>query len=317
MNKQVKIEVPANVSGMDVWKAFQAKGKPVLEISEAEWEKASGATDYYDHWSEISTQGHKVGLAVDVHGRHVIMIKDEGFIFQRYSDSGTTWVLNGIQKLRDNVGHSAIELDGWKYICEKFKIQPVVESEPTIVEQGEEKEMTPKEKVIEITVSNAQPQSEPTQIKEEVKMNTTTQTKSALNLNSDMNNVAPAVSTNTDNLGIDTTTGILVAAGAALGTCLGIQYVENRFDLTSNVITGAAVTLAAAASFGAAKAGLNEKLGTYTGLASHAAIGALVGGATAHGLKFGAGKYLPSLEPQDNTTELVLVEDTELPVLEA
>ena len=138
-----------------------------------------------------------------------------------------------------------------------------------------------------------------------------------LNLNSDMNQPAPAVSTDKSNLGIDVTTGILLAAGAALGTCLGIQYTENRFDLTSNVITGAAVTLAAAASFGAAKAGVNEKLGTYTGLASHAAIGALVGGATAHGLKFGADKYLPSLELQDDATELALIEGTELPVLEA
>ena len=140
---------------------------------------------------------------------------------------------------------------------------------------------------------------------------------SALNLNSDMSVQAPAVSTDSSNLGIDTTTGILVAAGAALGTCLGIQYTENRFDLTSNVITGAAVTLAAAASFGAAKAGLNENLGTYTGLASHAALGALVGGVTAHGMKFGADKYLPSLESQDDPAELVLVENTELPVLEA
>lgn len=317
MNKQVKIEVPANVTGMEVWKAFEAKGKPVLQISEAEWQQASGATDYYDHWSEISTQGHKVALAIDDHGRHVIMIKGEGFIFQRYSDSSTTWALNGIQKLHDNVGHSAIELDGWKYICERFKVQPVVESEPAIVDQGEEKEMAPKDKVINITVTNEQAQSEPTQIKEEVKMNTTTQTASALNLNSDMNNAAPAVSTDTSNLGIDVTTGVLVAAGAALGTCLGIQYVENRFDLTSNVITGAAVTLAAAASFGAAKAGLNENLGTYTGIASHAAMGALVGGLTAHSLKFGADKYLPSLELQDDATELALIEGTELPVLEA
>ena len=317
MSKQIKIEVPANVTGMEIWKAFQAKGKPVLEISEAEWEKASGATDYYDHWSEISTQGHKVGLAVDVHGRHVIMIKDEGFIFQRYSDSSTTWVLNGIQKLRDNVGHSAIELDGWKYICERFKVQPVVESEPVIVEQGEEKEMAPKDKVIKITVTNEQATPEANQIKEEVKMNTTTQATSALNLNSDMSVQAPAVSTDSSNLGIDTTTGILVAAGAALGTCLGIQYTENRFDLTSNVITGAAVTLAAAASFGAAKAGLNEKLGTYTGIASHAALGALVGGVAAQGMKYGADRYLPTLELQDDGSELVLVENTELPVLEA
>lgn len=314
MNKQVKIEVPANVTGMEVWKAFEAKGKPVLQISEAEWQQASGATDYYDHWSEISTQGHKVALGIDDHGRHVIMIKGEGFIFQRYSDTSTTWALNGIQKLHDNVGHSAIELDGWKYICERFKVQPVVECEPAIVDQGEEKEMAPKDKVIKITVTNEQAQPEANQIKEEPKM---TQTASALNLNSDMNNAAPAVSTNTDNLGISVTTGVLVAAGVALGTCLGIQYVENRFDLTSNVITGAAVTLAAAASFGAAKAGLNENLGTYTGIASHAAMGALVGGLTAHSLKFGADKYLPSLELQDDATELALVEGTELPVLEA
>ncbi|WAX22253.1 hypothetical protein AVP1_0143 [Aeromonas phage AVP1] len=314
MNKQVKIEVPANVTGMEVWKAFEAKGKPVLQISETEWQQASGATDYYDHWSEISTQGHKVALGIDDHGRHVIMIKGEGFIFQRYSDSSTTWALNGIQKLHDNVGHSAIELDGWKYICERFKVQPVVECEPAIVDQGEEKEMAPKDKVIKITVTNEQAQSEANQIKEEPKM---TQTTSALNLNSDMNNAAPAVSTNTENLGISVTTGVLVAAGAALGTCLGIQYVENRFDLTSNVITGAAVTLAAATSFGAAKAGLNEKLGTYSGIASHAAMGALVGGLTAHSLKFGADKYLPSLELQDDATELALIEGTELPVLEA
>lgn len=314
MNKQVKIEVPANVTGMDVWKAFEAKGKPVLQISEAEWQQASDATDYYSHWSEISTQGHKVALGIDPHGRHVIMLKDEGFIFQRYCDSTTTWVLNGTQKLHDNVGHSAIELEGWKYICERFKIQPIVESEPVIVEQGEEKEMAPKDKVINITVTNEQAQSEANQIKEEPKM---TQTTSALNLNSDMNNAAPAVSTNTENLGVSVTTGVLVAAGAALGTCLGIQYVENRFDLTSNVITGAAVTLAAAASFGAAKAGLNEKLGTYSGIASHAAMGALVGGLTAHSLKFGADKYLPSLELQDDATELALIEGTELPVLEA
>ena len=314
MNKQVKIEVPANVTGMEVWKAFEAKGKPVLQISEAEWQQASGTTDYYDHWSEISTQGHKVALGIDPHGRHVIMLKDEGFIFQRYCDSTTTWVLNGTQKLHDNVSHTSIGLDGWKYICERFKVQPVVECEPAIVDQGEEKEMAPKDKVIKITVTNEQAQTEPTQIKEEHKM---TQTASALNLNSDMNNAAPAVSTDTSNLGISVTTGVLVAAGAAMGTCLGIQYVENRFDLTSNVITGAAVTLAAAASFGAAKAGLNEKLGTYTGIASHAAMGALVGGLTAHSLKFGADKYLPSLELQDDATELALVEGTELPVLEA
>lgn len=314
MNKQIKIEVPANVTGMEVWKAFEAKGKPVLQISETEWEQASGATDYYDHWSEISTQGHKVALAIDPHGRHVIMLKDEGFIFQRYCDSTTTWVLNGTQKLHDNVSHTSIGFGGWKYICERFKIQPIVESEPVIVEQGEEKEMAPKDKVVKITVTNEQVQPEANQIKEEPKM---TQTTSALNLNSDMNQVAPAVSTNTENLGISVTTGVLVAAGAALGTCLGIQYVENRFDLTSNVITGAAVTLAAAASFGAAKAGLNEKLGTYTGIASHAAMGALVGGLTAHSLKFGADKYLPSLELQDDATELALIEGTELPVLEA
>lgn len=314
MNKQVKIEVPANVTGMEVWKAFEAKGKPVLQISEAEWQQASDATDYYSHWGEISTQGHKVALGIDPHGRHVIMLKDEGFIFQRYCDSTTTWVLNGTQKLHDNVSHTSIGLDGWKYICERFKIQPIVESDPVIVEQGEEKEMAPKDKVIKITVTNEQAQSEANQIKEEPKM---TQTASALNLNSDMNNAAPTVSTDTENLGISVTTGVLVAAGAALGTCLGIQYVENRFDLTSNVITGAAVTLAAATSFGAAKAGLNEKLGTYSGIASHAAMGALVGGLTVHSLKFGADKYLPSLELQDDATELALIEGTELPVLEA
>lgn len=314
MNKQVKIEVPVNVTGMEVWKAFEAKGKPVLQISEAEWEKASDATDYYSHWSEISTQGHKVALGVDPHGRHVIMLKDEGFIFQRYCDSTTTWVLNGTQKLHDNVSHTSIGLDGWKYICERFKVQPIVESDPVIVEQGEEKEMPSKEKVIEITVTNEQPQPEATQNKEETKM---TDTTSALNLNSDMNQPAPAVSTNTGNLGIDTTTGILVAAGAALGTCLGLQYVEDRFDLASNLMTGAAVTLAAAASFGAAKAGLNENLGTYTGLAAHAAIGSLVGGAAVHGLKFGADKYLPTLELQDDANEQALIEVTELPVLEA
>ena len=316
MNKQVKIEVPANVTGMEVWKAFQAKGKPVLQISEAEWEQAGDATNYYSHWSEISTQGHKVALAIDPHGRHVVMLKDEGFIFQRYCDSTTTWVLNGTQKLHDNVSHTSIGMGGWKYICERFKIQPIVESEPVIVEQSEE-EMAPKDKVIKITVTNEQATPEANQIKEEVKMNTTTQATSALNLNSDMNNAAPAVSTNTENLGISTSTGVLVAAGAALGTCLGIQYVENRFDLVSNVITGAAVTLAAGASFGAAKAGLNEKLGTYTGIASHAALGALVGGVTAHGMKYGAGKYLPTLELQGDATELALIEGTELPVLEA
>lgn len=174
--------------------------------------------------------------------------------------------------------------------------------------------MAPKDKVVKITVTNEQAQSEANQIKEEPKM---TQTTSALNLNSDMNNAAPAVSTNTENLGISVTTGVLVAAGAALGTCLGIQYVENRFDLTSNVITGAAVTLAAATSFGVAKAGLNEKLGTYSGIASHAALGALVGGVAAQGMKFGADKYLPSLELQDDETELALIEGIELPVLEA
>ena len=317
MNKQVKIEVPANVTGMEVWKAFQAKGKPVLQISEAEWEQAeSDRFGIYSHWSEISTQGHKVALAIDPHGRHVIMLKDEGFIFQRYCDSTTTWVLNGTQKLHDNVSHTSIGLAGWKYICERFKIQPIVESEPVIVEQGEEKEMAPKDKVIKITVTNEQATPEANQIKEEVKMNTT-QTASALNLNSDMSVQAPAVSTDSSNLGISTSTGVLIAAGAALGTCLGIQYVENRFDMVSNVITGAAVTLAVATSFGAAKAGLNEKLGTYTGIASHAALGALVGGVTAHGMKFGADKYLPTLELQDDATELGLIEGAELPVLEA
>ena len=317
MNKQVKIEVPSNVTGMEVWKAFQAKGKPVLQISEAEWEQAeSDRFGIYSHWSEISTQGHKVALAIDPHGRHVIMLKDEGFIFQRYCDSTTTWVLNGTQKLHDNVSHTSIGFDGWKYICERFKVQPVVECEPAIVDQGEEKEMAPKDKVIKITVSNEQATTEANQVKEEVKMNTT-QTTSALNMNSDMSVQAPAVSTDSSNLGISTSTGVLIAAGAALGTCLGIQYVENRFDMVSNVITGAAVTLAGVASFGAAKAGLNEKLGTYTGIASHAALGALVGGVTAHGMKYGADKYLPTLELQDDATELALIEGTELPVLEA
>jgi hypothetical protein len=59
--------------------------------------------------------------------------------------------------------------------------------------------------------------------------------KSALNLNSDMSVQAPAVSTNTDNLGPNKWIVAGVAISAAMAVNLTEQVKEDRFDLVSNV----------------------------------------------------------------------------------
>lgn len=72
---------------------------------------------------------------------------------------------------------------------------------------------------------------------------------SALNLNSDMNNAAPAVSTNTSNLGPNKWIVAGVAISAALTVNLTDQVKEDRFDLVSNVATVTAATLAGGVSY--------------------------------------------------------------------
>lgn len=76
---------------------------------------------------------------------------------------------------------------------------------------------------------------------------------SALNLNSDMNAPAPAVSTNTDNLSPNKWIVAGVAISAALAVNLTEQVKEDRFDLVSNVATVSAAALAGGVSYKLAK----------------------------------------------------------------
>lgn len=70
-----------------------------------------------------------------------------------------------------------------------------------------------------------------------------------LNLNSDMNNAAPAVSTNTGNLGPNKWIVAGVAISAALAVNLTEQVKEDRFDLVSNVATVTAAAFAGGVSY--------------------------------------------------------------------
>ena len=72
---------------------------------------------------------------------------------------------------------------------------------------------------------------------------------SALNLNSDMNQPAPAVSTDTSNLGPNKWIVAGVAVSVALGINLTDQAKEDRFDLVSNIATMTAATLAGGVSY--------------------------------------------------------------------
>ena len=72
---------------------------------------------------------------------------------------------------------------------------------------------------------------------------------SALNLNSDMSVQAPAVSTDSSNLGPNKWIVAGVAISAALAVNLTDQVKEDRFDLVSNVATMTAATLAGGVSY--------------------------------------------------------------------
>ncbi len=72
---------------------------------------------------------------------------------------------------------------------------------------------------------------------------------SALNLNSDMSVQAPAVSTNTENLGPNKWIVAGVAISAALAVNLTEQVKEDRFDLVSNVSTISAAAFAGGVSY--------------------------------------------------------------------
>ena len=72
---------------------------------------------------------------------------------------------------------------------------------------------------------------------------------SALNLNSDMNQPAPTVSTDTSNLSPNKWIVAGVAISAALAVNLTDQVKEDRFDLVSNVATVTAATLAGGVSY--------------------------------------------------------------------
>lgn len=72
---------------------------------------------------------------------------------------------------------------------------------------------------------------------------------SALNLNSDMSAQAPAVSTNTENLGPNKWIVAGVAISAALAVNLTDQVKEDRFDLISNIATMSAAGLAGGVSY--------------------------------------------------------------------
>ena len=76
---------------------------------------------------------------------------------------------------------------------------------------------------------------------------------SALNLNSDMNQPAPTVSTDTSNLSPNKWIVAGVAISAALAVNLTDQVKEDRFDLVSNVATVSAAALAGGVSYKLAK----------------------------------------------------------------
>lgn len=76
---------------------------------------------------------------------------------------------------------------------------------------------------------------------------------SALNLNSDMTAQAPAVSTNTENLGPNKWIVASVAVAAALAVNVTNQVKEDRFDLASNIGTASAALLAGGVSYKVAK----------------------------------------------------------------
>ena len=87
-------------------------------------------------------------------------------------------------------------------------------------------------------------QSFPISLEKESIMN-----NSALNLNSDMTAQAPAVSTDTANLGPNKWIVAGVAVSVALGINLTDQAKEDRFDLVSNIATMTAATLAGGVSY--------------------------------------------------------------------
>lgn len=72
---------------------------------------------------------------------------------------------------------------------------------------------------------------------------------SALNLNSDMSVQAPAVSTDSSNLGPNKWIVAGVAAAAALAVNVTSQVKEERFDLASNISTASAAMFAAGVSY--------------------------------------------------------------------
>ena len=72
---------------------------------------------------------------------------------------------------------------------------------------------------------------------------------SALNLNSDMSVQAPAVSTDSSNLGPNKWIVASVAVAAALAVNLTDQVKEDRFDLVSNVATVSAAAFAGGVSY--------------------------------------------------------------------
>lgn len=76
---------------------------------------------------------------------------------------------------------------------------------------------------------------------------------SALNLNSDMTAQAPAVSTDSSNLGPNKWIVAGVAVSAALAVNLTEQVKEDRFDLISNIATMSAAGLAGGVSYKLAK----------------------------------------------------------------
>lgn len=76
---------------------------------------------------------------------------------------------------------------------------------------------------------------------------------SALNLNSDMNQPAPTVSTDTSNLSPNKWIVAGVAISAALAVNLTEQVKEDRFDLVSNIATVSAAGVAGGVSYKLAK----------------------------------------------------------------
>jgi hypothetical protein len=76
---------------------------------------------------------------------------------------------------------------------------------------------------------------------------------SALNLNSDMNQPAPTVSTDASNLSPNKWIVAGVAISAALAVNLTEQVKEDRFDLVSNIATVSAAAVAGGVSYKLAK----------------------------------------------------------------